>query len=214
MKESGCQGVGIGIESIDNNILKEYKKGTTIEMVERAIKIIKFHKISCGGFFLIGAPSDTKEIILKQLDFAKKMDLDIALWANLIPYPQTETYEWANKNNYWTIDNPFEVFQSTTTKNGLLYSTPLLSAEEKKESFGANAERMGDYDYSRSKNKTITKVKNTVLRNRTTFYYATKIKAIIDRIGNIKFNKQKTKCDIENCHWCEIKYKCKGEINK
>jgi radical SAM superfamily enzyme YgiQ (UPF0313 family) len=178
MKKSGCQGVGIGIESVDNNILKEYKKGTTVEKVVKAIEIIKKHKISLGGFFLIGAPSDTKDTIYKQLEFAKKMDLNIAMWSNLVPYPDTEIWKWIDKNNYWVVKNPFELLQSATTKQSNMYSTTLLSSEEKSELIKSIEKEWNAWCYS--KGGYILKLKSLVIKNPRIFYYATKFKAIYD----------------------------------
>jgi radical SAM superfamily enzyme YgiQ (UPF0313 family) len=52
MKKTGCYYCGIGIESANNEILKNVNKGETIEVIQNAINIMKKNKIECGGFFI------------------------------------------------------------------------------------------------------------------------------------------------------------------
>lgn len=182
MKKSGCIGVGLGIESVNDRILKEYKKGITIEKVSRAITLVKKHGIEVGGFFLIGAPSDTQEEIYKQLEYAKKMKLDNAYWSNLIPFPGTEIWEWISNNNYWVTDNPFMEIQFATTKKSMIYGTPFMGAHEKNELIVAVESEWTKWNASRSLFK---RLKYFVMQNPKLFYYATKIKAIYDSI-NVK----------------------------
>lgn len=178
MKKSGNQGVGIGIESVNNNILKEYKKGIIIEKVIKAIGILKKYKINTGGFFLIGAPSDTKDEIYHQLEFAKRMDLDAAFWSNIVPYPDTEIWKWIDENNYWVVDNPFELIKSVNTKNSYLYGTPLLNPEDKNDLIKTIEKEWAVWRSSHG--GFIFRLKGFAGKNQRVFYYATKLKAIYD----------------------------------
>src|SRR3989344_2267112 len=108
MHESGCNGVAVGIESIDNQVLKNIKKSETIETITRGIKLLKKHKVPVKGFFLIGSPGGSKEEVLKALAYAKELDLDEARFSMATPYPGTELYAWVSANNLWKIDNPEE----------------------------------------------------------------------------------------------------------
>lgn len=180
MKISGCIGVGLGIESVSDRILKEYKKGTNIDKVTSAINMVKKYGMEVGGFFLIGAPGDTREEIYKQLDYAKKMKLDNAYWSNLIPFPGTEIWDWISRNNYWVNADPFGEIQAATTKKSLLYSTPFLGAEEKNELIAAIETDWSNWKASRS---LLNRFKHTVMKNPWLFYYATKMKAVYDAMN-------------------------------
>ncbi len=177
MKECGCVGVGLGMESVNNKILKEYNKHTTVEQAVKAIKLVKKYNIHTGCFFLIGAPSDTRQEILKQLEFAKEMKLDDALWSNLVPYPDTAIWKWVDDNKYWTVDDPFDAIKSATTKESYIYETPLLGAKEKVELLGFVEESWKRWKASRS---AVSRLKYMAGKNPMVMKYATKMKTMWD----------------------------------
>ncbi len=180
MVKSGCASTGLGIESVNDNILKEYKKGITIEKVTNAIRLCKKYGIKVGGYFVIGAPSDTRETVYAQLEFAKKMDLDYAYWSLLIPYPGSVLYDWVNKNNYWSVLYPIKIMQSVSTKSNLLYSTPLLSAEEKDKLIKEVETEWIEWNASRN---LFNKVRLFIMKRPLLFKCVSKMKTIYDAIG-------------------------------
>lgn len=135
MKKSGCNGVALGIESVDDEVLKKLKKGISIAKIEEAIRVLKKYKVPIKGFFLVGSPGGSKEEVLRALRFAKEHKLEEARFSMLVPYPATELFEWATKNKYWTVKNPMEaVTHSADTGVGYvkaLYETPEFTAEDK-----------------------------------------------------------------------------------
>ncbi len=97
LKEMGTYSIAFGVESGNQNILKSIKKGTTIKQIEKAFKLAKKHKIETWGFFMIGLPEDTNQTIRETIDFAKKIEPDIAKFHILKPYPGTEAFEQLSK---------------------------------------------------------------------------------------------------------------------
>lgn len=93
MKRAGCWQISYGIESGNNEILKNIKKGITIEMVREAVKETKRAGIASLGFFIIGLPGDTEQTMRQTIDFAKSLDLDAANFTICTPFPGTELYE-------------------------------------------------------------------------------------------------------------------------
>lgn len=179
MVKSGCIGVGFGIEAVDNNILKEYKKGTNIDKVVNAITLCKKYGLKVGGNFLIGAPSDTREHMYAQLAFAKKMEMDYAYWALLIPYPGSALYDWVNKNNLWVTKYPLKVMQSASTKSCQLYSTPLLSAENKDKLIKEVEGQWVEWDASRG---TFNRVRFFIMARPLLFKWISKVKTAYDSL--------------------------------
>jgi radical SAM superfamily enzyme YgiQ (UPF0313 family) len=72
MKEAGCRLLIVGYESGDQQILKNIKKGATIDMAERFTANCKKLGLVVHGDFIIGLPGETRESIRKTIDFAKR----------------------------------------------------------------------------------------------------------------------------------------------
>ena len=76
MKESGCDGVFLGIESADNQILKYMKKAANNEIYMRGIEILKKYDITTFAAFIIGFPGETERSICTNIDFIKNSGID------------------------------------------------------------------------------------------------------------------------------------------
>ncbi|HEX8816451.1 MAG TPA: hopanoid biosynthesis associated radical SAM protein HpnJ [Terriglobales bacterium] len=105
MKEAGCRLLIVGYESGDQQILKNIKKGATIE---RAIQFTKdCHKLGLvvHGDFILGLPGETRETIKNTINFAKSLDVETIQVSVAHAYPGTELYDHAVKNGFMVKDN-------------------------------------------------------------------------------------------------------------
>jgi radical SAM superfamily enzyme YgiQ (UPF0313 family) len=105
MKEAGCRLLIVGYESGDPQILKNIKKGATIDMAERFTANCKKLGLVIHGDFIVGLPGETRESIRKTIDFAKRLDNETIQVSIAHPYPGTEFYDYAKKNNLISIGN-------------------------------------------------------------------------------------------------------------
>jgi len=105
MKEAGCRLLIVGYESGDPQILKNIKKGATIDMAERFTANCKKLGLVIHGDFIVGLPGETRESIRKTIDFAKKLDNETIQVSIAHPYPGTEFYDYAKKNDLISIGN-------------------------------------------------------------------------------------------------------------
>ena len=105
MKEAGCRLLIVGYESGDPQILKNIKKGATVEMAQRFTANCKKLGLVIHGDFIVGLPGETRESIRRTIDFAKKLDTETIQVSIAHPYPGTEFYDYANKNDFITIDS-------------------------------------------------------------------------------------------------------------
>ena len=93
LKDMGTYSIAFGVESGNQEVLNDIKKGITLEQVETAFKIAKKIGLETWGFFMLGLPADTKETIKETIEFAKKLDPDIAKFHILKPYPGSEAFK-------------------------------------------------------------------------------------------------------------------------
>jgi hopanoid biosynthesis associated radical SAM protein HpnJ len=105
MKEAGCRLLIVGYESGDPQILKNIKKGATVEMAQRFTANCKKLGLLVHGDYIIGLPGETRESIRKTIDFAKRLDTETIQVSLAHPYPGTEFYNYVKKNNLITIDS-------------------------------------------------------------------------------------------------------------
>jgi len=97
MKKAGCYRVYYGIESGNQEIINNIKKGITLEQVEKAVKWAKLAKLEVAGYFMIGLPGETEETMQDTINFAKKLNLDLAKISITIPLPATEMFNELDK---------------------------------------------------------------------------------------------------------------------
>ncbi len=104
MKEAGCRLLIVGYESGDQQILKNIKKGATIDMARRFTANCKKLGLTIHGDFIVGLPGETRETIRKSIDFAKELDVETIQVSLGHPFPGTEFYDHVKKNGLITID--------------------------------------------------------------------------------------------------------------
>ncbi|MDD5440386.1 MAG: radical SAM protein [Candidatus Omnitrophica bacterium] len=132
-KKAGLERIHYGIETSSDDRLKTINKHTTVDMIEKAVKLTRANGIIAVGSFMIGLPGETRGEINRTFAFMRRLKLDYVQIAVLMPYPHTKLYGDALsrgiiKNDYWKefADNPLEA--STTFKPQVW--TEKLSQEE------------------------------------------------------------------------------------
>ena len=94
MKEHGCYVIELGIESGNNEILKDIHKKITIEEAERTVKEAKKAGLAVHTFWILGHRLDTEETIKQTIDTAKRFNSDFVSFFVLVPFPGTEVYRF------------------------------------------------------------------------------------------------------------------------
>jgi hopanoid biosynthesis associated radical SAM protein HpnJ len=90
MADAGARLLIVGFESGDDQILKNIKKGATIEMARTFARNCKKVGIRVHGDFIIGLPGETEETIERTIDFAKELDSETIQVSIAHAYPGTE----------------------------------------------------------------------------------------------------------------------------
>ena len=88
----------MGIESRKAEDLKNIKKNITLEMQEKAVKILADNGAWVGGTFVIGLPNQTEEEIKGFPMYAKEIGLTGAAFGiSTFPGELTSTEIWSRK---------------------------------------------------------------------------------------------------------------------
>ena len=106
MKESGCQAVLIGFESLNQENLASMNKKFNYQRggFERALKKLKKYGIRLYATFLFGYENDTLESFKATVDFCMKHKIFIAAFNHLTPFPGTPLYEELKKDGKLLYD--------------------------------------------------------------------------------------------------------------
>ena len=100
MKEAGCRLLIVGFESGDAQILKNIKKGATLERARQFVKDCRKLDLAVHGDFILGLPGETKETIRRTIDFAKELNVETIQVSVAHAYPGTEFYDYVKQNDF------------------------------------------------------------------------------------------------------------------
>jgi hopanoid biosynthesis associated radical SAM protein HpnJ len=92
----------VGYESGDEQILKNIKKGVSVEQMRRFTRDCRDAGVLVHGTFVLGLPVETPESIERTIRFAKELDVFSIQVSLAAPYPGTELFEQAQANG-WMI---------------------------------------------------------------------------------------------------------------
>ncbi|MFX1308924.1 MAG: B12-binding domain-containing radical SAM protein, partial [Promethearchaeota archaeon] len=94
MARAGFWVVFIGIESVNEESLKNVRKGFEFNNVIEALKILHENNIIVIGNLIIGIDlKETEEDVIKEIKFMKTVDVDIVSFVLLTPFPGSDTFK-------------------------------------------------------------------------------------------------------------------------
>jgi radical SAM superfamily enzyme YgiQ (UPF0313 family) len=129
MKRANCRFLIVGFESADDGILRNIKKGFTVEEARAFAKSVRKAGLLLHADFIIGLPGETRETIEKARSFIKEIKPDQLQVSVVSPFPGTELYEWYRRNGYLITEDPSEYLDEQGHQKSIV-SYPWLSAEE------------------------------------------------------------------------------------
>ncbi len=133
MKKSGFSVLAFGVESGSESVLKSICKGESLSKIEEAIKLAcKLNFVVCLTFVL-GSPGETEDDVKKSIAFAQKYPVSRISFYHLVPYPNTQLYDWVIKSNRFRYKNPEYLNDASVWINEPVFFTDEMSVKQKKE---------------------------------------------------------------------------------
>ena len=93
MAEAGAYMVFLGMESGSEETLRGYHKTVGTDQFYKAVKMLSQYNIKTWASFMIGALNETRDMIVKTLNFARKLNPHAVQFSILTPYPGTDLFE-------------------------------------------------------------------------------------------------------------------------
>jgi anaerobic magnesium-protoporphyrin IX monomethyl ester cyclase len=92
MRLSGCETLGLGLESVDQATLDALHKSQSVAEIVAAVGAIHAHGIRVHGMFVLGADSDDRDTMRHTVDFAIRHRIDTVMLNVLTPAPGTDWF--------------------------------------------------------------------------------------------------------------------------
>jgi len=166
MKNAGCVFVNYGIESFDDNVLKNMNKALTTEQIVRGIEATLEAKISPGYNIIFGNIGENKDVLNKGVEFLLKYDdcAQLRTIRPVTPYPGSPLYYYAIKKGL--LKDVEDFYENKHVNSDLL---------------SVNFTDMDDDEF----NRCLMEANTTLLKN----YHKNKLDQMISVTNNLYLNK-------------------------
>jgi anaerobic magnesium-protoporphyrin IX monomethyl ester cyclase len=92
LAKAGCKRLHVGIESLDDEILKNLKKSQRVHHVQRFSENCAKHGMDILGYFILGAPGETEAYRQKLPEMINELQIRIPYFNVLSPLAETPYY--------------------------------------------------------------------------------------------------------------------------
>ncbi len=105
MKKAGVKYIGFGIESGNQDVLNYYNKKITLLQIRKAVSLAREMDFITQGFFIFGAPMETKTHFNNTIKFAISLPFDIVVFQPLAYEIGSDIWEEAVNNKKISKDD-------------------------------------------------------------------------------------------------------------
>ena len=95
MRAANFQVLIIAIESADQQVINQLKKGLDLDKVRKTVDMVVNKGFRVGLFFMMGLPFDTVESLQKSVEFAASLPAHHVFFWRVTPFPGTKLYDMA-----------------------------------------------------------------------------------------------------------------------
>jgi len=126
MKRAGCHTIGIGMESADEQVLKNIRKGVRRQQVRESVTMVRESGIDALLFCVLGFVGETRQSMAETIQFLKTVPASFITLGTAVPAPGTEFYRYMDEKGHlhhkqWDLYDPLK---------GPVFSYPELSGDE------------------------------------------------------------------------------------
>ncbi len=107
MKWAGCEEMGLGVESADNEVLRINNKRETIEEHTRAVEIMHRGNLRVKTYMIAGLPGETDDTLRANQRFFERVKPDKWTLSTFTPYPGCPIYNSPESFNIEIMDKDF-----------------------------------------------------------------------------------------------------------
>lgn len=133
MKDVGFNYLSFGIESGSDRVLKEIRKGITLNQIHRTLEMSCKLNFDVKLYFIINNRTETYKEAQQSFSLSRQYPISLARFTNLCPFPGTYDYEWILKHGKLLyspedyLNNPNEFIHRP------IYDGPGMSMEEREQ---------------------------------------------------------------------------------
>lgn len=133
MEEAGCCSVYIGVESGSQRVLDRMGREAALQVMKEKVGLIaRATGMHMLGFFIIGYPGEERSDILRSIELAASLPLDMASFFLFTPHPGTEVYEELEKSGRLKdVDWSAWHYDQVSVSNGNLSREELLRLQRR-----------------------------------------------------------------------------------
>ncbi len=170
MKKAGCTFINYGIEAMDDQVLKNMKKGLTVDVIIRGIEATLKEGISPGFNIIFGNIGDNKNTLKKGVDFLLKYDdgAQMRTIRPVTPYPGSPLYYYAIEKGLLKDCEDFYENKHTNSDLLAINFTDMSDEEFHRELLEANKKLVTNY-YEKSLASTIGQMEKLYLQKNANF---------------------------------------------
>ncbi|MFQ5777066.1 MAG: B12-binding domain-containing radical SAM protein [Terriglobia bacterium] len=136
MWRAGFYRLSFGVDGFNDKMMEIMNRAERLEDVERAIRYACELGFDVVLFFILGYPGETWEDIKDGAELALKYPVLDAVFNNLIPYPNTEVYDYLKKGGF-LLRAPEEYLNSQSRFRDFkpIFSTREMGVEDRKRAY-------------------------------------------------------------------------------
>jgi anaerobic magnesium-protoporphyrin IX monomethyl ester cyclase len=133
MRGAGFGTLAFGVEAGNDRMLRVLRKGESIAEIDAAIRVSCALGFNVILFFLVGSPTETRADVEDSIALARKYPVADARFYNIIPFPNTELFEWVRERGYFLRDAEDYLNDASLFENSPCFQTPELSEGERRD---------------------------------------------------------------------------------